>query len=359
MSQPLISIMMPVHNAAPWLEKSLRSILTQSYSRLELICVDDASEDESGAILDAWAARDSRIKVIHQPRGGVAHARNTALQHATGEWLTGVDPDDALCPGIYKEAVAHLSDDIDMLVFGTLRVNEQGDALPTSHQLYYRLPAQGVYPMTPEMGRTMSVCIWNKLWRRCIIEENDMRFPDGLLYEDEAFFRNFLPFVRSVYILPQIGYRYMMHTGSIVDVRDTGAKEKWARGILSVAQFVHRFYRDHGLLNSAYEHLMVFLWRSYLVFRYRGDDIEEGFRAMAQDCSRLPEAAGDRRVRRMLQPLGPKWLRFLVLDTELFREYRLWKFPLLRRYYSGKDGAGTCLTPSILLSEWRRRRALR
>lgn len=90
------SIIIPVYNVAPYLRECLDSVLAQTFVDWEAICVDDGSTDESGAILDEYAAKDKRFRVIHQANGGVARARNAALDVATGEWIQFVDGDDVL-----------------------------------------------------------------------------------------------------------------------------------------------------------------------------------------------------------------------------------------------------------------------
>ena len=98
MNRPVISIIVPVYNVAPFLSRCLDSLVGQTYENLEIICVDDGSTDGSAAILDACAAKDSRIKVIHQENAGVSVARNRGLDAATGEFVTFVDADDWLEP---------------------------------------------------------------------------------------------------------------------------------------------------------------------------------------------------------------------------------------------------------------------
>lgn len=88
------SIIMPVYNAAKYLRAALDSVLAQTYSEWECVCVDDGSRDESGRILDEYAAGDSRFKVVHQKNGGEGAARNSGLDIATGDWITCLDADD-------------------------------------------------------------------------------------------------------------------------------------------------------------------------------------------------------------------------------------------------------------------------
>ena len=97
----LLSIISPVYNVESYLDRCVKSILTQSYHDIELILIDDGSTDGSSALCDKWAAEDSRVKVIHKENGGVSSARNVGLELATGEYLTLIDPDDFLAPDTY------------------------------------------------------------------------------------------------------------------------------------------------------------------------------------------------------------------------------------------------------------------
>ena len=95
----VISVIVPVYNVSAYLPECLDSILSQDYEKLEVILIDDGSTDDSGAICDAYAQRDNRIRVIHQKNGGAAAAKNAGLRAATGEYLSFADSDDFLEPG--------------------------------------------------------------------------------------------------------------------------------------------------------------------------------------------------------------------------------------------------------------------
>ena len=94
MSIPTVSIIIPVHNVAPYLETCLDSLLSQTFQDWEAVCIDDGSSDESPAMLDRYAARDARFKVVHQKNGGVSNARNTGLKLAAEPYIQMLDPDD-------------------------------------------------------------------------------------------------------------------------------------------------------------------------------------------------------------------------------------------------------------------------
>ena len=106
---PFFSIIIPVYNVAPYLRECLDSVLAQTFTDWEAICVDDGSTDDSGAILDEYAAKDNRFKVFHQKNAGVSVARNTALSRIRGEWFLFLDGDDRLRPDGLAVFVPYIS----------------------------------------------------------------------------------------------------------------------------------------------------------------------------------------------------------------------------------------------------------
>lgn len=102
MSNPLVSVVVPVYKVEKYLDKCVESIVGQTYENLEIILVDDGSPDNCPAMCDEWAERDNRIKVIHKENGGVSSARNAGIDAATGELIGFVDSDDWLEPDMYE-----------------------------------------------------------------------------------------------------------------------------------------------------------------------------------------------------------------------------------------------------------------
>ena len=105
MPSPLISVIVPVYRCADTLERCVQSVLAQDFADWELILVDDGSPDQSGALCDAFAARDSRITALHQKNGGASAARNAGLNAAQGTYIDFLDSDDLLAPGFFSAAV--------------------------------------------------------------------------------------------------------------------------------------------------------------------------------------------------------------------------------------------------------------
>ena len=105
----LISIIVPIYKVEPYLNKCVQSIVDQTYRDLEIILVDDGSPDNCPAICDAWAAKDSRIRVIHKENGGLSDARNAGLAIATGKYICFIDSDDSIAPTFIAELYDALS----------------------------------------------------------------------------------------------------------------------------------------------------------------------------------------------------------------------------------------------------------
>ena len=100
---PLVSVIVPTFNIERYIKKCLDSLLSQTLKEIEIICIDDGSTDTSGQILDEYATKDSRIKVIHRINGGLSAARNTGLSIAQGQYIGFVDGDDWVNPQMFQE----------------------------------------------------------------------------------------------------------------------------------------------------------------------------------------------------------------------------------------------------------------
>lgn len=101
----VISVIIPVYNVEAYLDRSLQSIVDQSYKNLEIILVDDGSTDRSGVLCDEWSGRDARIKVIHKANGGASDARNVGIEHATGKYIGFIDADDHIDRCTYEKLI--------------------------------------------------------------------------------------------------------------------------------------------------------------------------------------------------------------------------------------------------------------
>ena len=317
-----VSVIVPVYNTAPWLRRCLDSICAQSYRNLEILCVNDGSTDNSAEILAEYAARDARIKVFTQENAGLSAARNTALMHATGEWIAGVDSDDYVAADVYEKAVACITEGVDAVFFGVQTVDDTGAEIPDPMG-YFSLP-MGNMQFSEHLALRLNVCFWSKLWRRSFVAQHGLRFPEGLVHEDEAFYYLAAPWLRKVAFSPQIGYYYVQRRGSIM--HSSGSILSMARKYVQVGEYVRAHAQSE---HSSY--CLSMMWRLYkqcfhFAKRDERKELAEIFRAALP--ANVP--TDDYRVA-CIQKEATRWLRHE--PTRLV--YCLFGVPILARRFDG------------------------
>lgn len=212
------SLIIPVYNVAPWLRVCLDSVRAQTFADFECVCVDDGSTDGSGAILDEYAARDVRFKVIHQPNGGEGAARNAGLDIAQGEWICFLDADDVLNEraleaydrGIRAAPAAELVA-IGKRSFADGQCPEWTDGQDvrwTPFDCGMRVPVE-IYQLA----------LWENAYRSDLIA--GLRFGGLRIGADRVFVSQVLERVRSALITDWIGYGYRQRAGSACSSRCT------------------------------------------------------------------------------------------------------------------------------------------
>ena len=240
---PLVSIIIPVYNGEAWIARCVHSVVTQEFTDFELILVDDGSKDGSPAMLDAYARTDGRIKVIHKPNGGVSAARNSALEVAKGLYVQFMDADDWIPSDstklLYQSAVAH---DADMVVADFWRVvgdrvSQKGDI--DEEQEMDKLAYVGFMQQNP--ADFYYGALWNKLYKRSLIEGHQLRMDESLSWcEDFVFNLEFILHADRFFALRAPVYYYVKTAGSLVN-----ARLKFSRVLrmkLDILEYYNEFY---------------------------------------------------------------------------------------------------------------------
>lgn len=180
-----ISVIVPVYNCAPYVERCIRSIMAQTYSNLEIICVNDGSTDDSGNILDKLSCEDTRIRIIHQKNAGASAARNTGIDLATGDLITFVDSDDAIEPDIYEALLPYFADkNVDIVHCGYKRMYLDGSSKEvngTRKQVHQTRYEAAEYLLSGKMF-VGSLC--NKLFRSHLLA--GVRFDTTLAINEDV-----------------------------------------------------------------------------------------------------------------------------------------------------------------------------
>jgi len=218
-SEPLISVIVPVYNVAQYLDACLESIVSQSYPHLEILVVDDGSTDGSGNQCDRWAERDRRIRVIHQPNGGLSAARNSGLDVMTGQYVIMVDSDDVLHPDAVAVLLAAIRrHHADIAVGDYIPVGDkEAPRWPASHsdettscRIYSQ--EEALLAVFYQQGLTHSA--WGRIYRAALFDE--IRYPVGRLYEDLAIIYPLLKKCDRVVRTSQVVYGYRQRESSIL-----------------------------------------------------------------------------------------------------------------------------------------------
>lgn len=242
----MLSVIVPVYNVERFLPLCLDSLCNQTYRDLEIICVNDGSADNSGVILDEYAARDSRIQVIHQKNAGVSAARNAGLDAATGEFVTFVDADDWLEPDAYEKTVPYMQEGVDLVCFGTCIEGDCSDIKRNAKSVYYALKYDGKVRGDASVIINTDAGIWNKLFRMELLRKYSIYYPAGYSYgEDFAFYVMYSAVSREMYFLPEKLYHYRVHSESAMAQADT---KNWrCVDHLKVVQRIYAFFNQVGL----------------------------------------------------------------------------------------------------------------
>ena len=213
MKLPLISVIVPVYQVEAYLDRCLESLTNQTYDNLEILLVDDGSPDNSGAICDAWAKRDSRIKVIHQENRGGGAARNAALDIAQGALLAFVDSDDYIHPEMYAHLYSLLQQGADIAECGYVDTLDDHALLGggSIEPVFYTTEEAMLLHIRDEQFRQL---IWNKLYRAEAAQ--GIRFPVGTKIDDEYYTYQLLGNAEKLVRSEFVGYAYRQQSGSVM-----------------------------------------------------------------------------------------------------------------------------------------------
>ena len=210
-----LSVIMPIYNVEKYIEECLNSIVKQNAENMEVICVDDGSTDNSGAICDKYAEQYNYFKVIHTENKGVGAARNLGLSCAQGDYVAWIDPDDYIADNWFESIVSTLEEyNTDILVFNYY-VLKNG---VTESRIYAEISGylditRFIYDVTED--RIIQSQLWHKVFRRCLFD--DLLFPTNTkCMEDYAILHFLIEKATKIYYLNQILYTYRVREDGLV-----------------------------------------------------------------------------------------------------------------------------------------------
>ena len=217
---PLVSVIVPVYNVRPYLDQCLASIAAQTYANIEAIVVDDGSTDGCAAICDGWAAKDPRFRVIHQQNRGLSAARNAGLNIAQGEYIQFVDSDDYVDPR-FTEALLQAARETGcpcaICGYENLRANGTDCTIPTAQPIVVSAHdcLQRMLTVRAKDQYRIGHTAWNRIYRRSLLFEHGIRFPEGRVYEDVWITAPVMHHSVKVALIPDVLYHKNDRDGSI------------------------------------------------------------------------------------------------------------------------------------------------
>ena len=262
--EPKVSIIVPVYNAQEYLKRCVDSILSQDYRDFELLLMDDGSKDASGEICDAYAQQDGRVRVVHKENTGVSDTRNQALELARGTFLQFLDSDDWIVPEATRLLVRSMEEyNCDMVISDFYRVSgerlaqkgdiEEDKVMSRQEFASYMIenPADFYYGV-----------LWNKMYRRSIIEEYHIRMDTSISWcEDFLFNLEYILHANVFYALQAPVYYYVKTKGSLAS--QGLSITKTVKMKFMVFEYYNEFYKN-VYDEKAYEKKRLSVYRFFL-----------------------------------------------------------------------------------------------
>ena len=213
-----VSMIIPVYNAEKFLETMLETVVNQTLRDIEIILIDDGSQDRSGEICDSYAERDERIRVIHQENAGMCAARNLAMSMAEGEYIAFADNDDVMELDLLDKAyVAAKEYDADVVKFGRKSdfLDEKGEIIKTESRTFKKALYRGDELEKEYFNYGSTGClraVWDGIYKTEVIRANNLQFHNEFRYgyEDMIFCRELIPHIHCMALIEGCFYTHYM-----------------------------------------------------------------------------------------------------------------------------------------------------
>ena len=261
----LVSVIVPIYNAQKDLDQCLLSIRNQTYENLEIICINDGSTDDSPSIMKRHAAEDPRVRVIDKENGGYGAGCNRGIDQARGEWVSIIEPDDWIEPGMYADMLAfaaQFNQQIDVIKTPWWNINDwdrpESEQSRTICPLMHRIP-RSTRPF--KLGEHTVLIehhpgIWSAIYRKGFLESKGIRFPEypGAGWADNPFLIDTLCQAESIIYLDQPYYCYRADLpGSTRNhATDVAVRLPFERWLDMTRRLSELGIEDEGILESHY-----------------------------------------------------------------------------------------------------------
>ncbi|MBO5038380.1 MAG: glycosyltransferase [Alphaproteobacteria bacterium] len=211
---PLVSIIIPVYNVEKFLSFCLDSVMAQTFTDFEVLCIDDGSTDGSAKILEKYAKKDKRFKIIHQENSGVSKARNTGLREALGQYIYFLDSDDTIAPKLLETALYFMQQyQAEMVCFDFQKVMENNFPYQAKEISIPEIKAKYYVNPLAECNHKFPAEVWTKLYDRHLLEKE--KFIEHISFEDVPFTYSILARRPKIVMIDEKLYFYTLRHSSL------------------------------------------------------------------------------------------------------------------------------------------------
>ena len=270
MASPNVSVVVPIYNTEPYLERCLESLVNQSLRDVELVLIDNACTDQSPSIIDRYANKDSRIRVYtHKKNVGVGGARNTALELATGDYVTFVDSDDWVDTMAFEILYNKANEqDCDLVICGTHYVDVEGEPTEKIHSylsehMLHDGSAFDCY-LEKEPQRMIFNSTWGKLYRRTLFTQSSIKYSQEWMFEDLSVTARLIFLSKKVLLVPQALYYYRQRPHSMT----ADLQLSQINGYLKEFRTLNTFLRENHVYESHKGKFWRLFYRTCVVWFY-------------------------------------------------------------------------------------------
>ncbi len=222
----LISIIVPIFNVEKYLRQCIDSLLSQTYENIEIIMIDDGSEDSSGDICDEYANNYNKCRVIHKANAGLGMARNTGMEHMKGRYVTFMDSDDWAEPDLIESLYRHfIENHVDLCKGGFQRITDEGKVLSVRKYNFENFKGdEARFCLLPRMmgscpfqHDSVEMCVCGCLYNAQLIKKFNLKFPSEreLISEDLVFNIDYMQHVNGACLISEAGYNYRLNLDSL------------------------------------------------------------------------------------------------------------------------------------------------
>lgn len=273
--QELISVIVPVYNVEKYLKKCIKSIMSQSYTNLEIILINDGSTDNSGKICDELKEQDKRIKVIHKSNGGLSDARNAGLKIANGKYIGFVDSDDYIAEDMFETLYninKKYNSDISIVSFYEI-YKDKVIGVRDSKKLKELTKIDAMKELL--IDTNIQSYAWNKLFRRELFE--GLEFPTNKNFEDIATTLLLFEKANKIVLLEEPKYYYVRRDDSIVGVRNYKTYKDYLDVIYDKYKYLDGKYEELDLYN-AYNFVINMIWVYTIIVAFDLEEVYDDFK---------------------------------------------------------------------------------